>query len=54
MDIAALRAALLIAARDLMRRDAGNGMLDLRFRIDAEDKGGSIVYSLRLKDLSSS
>ena len=45
----ALRAAVLITARDLLSRDAGNGMLDFRFRIDAEDDKGAIVYSLQLK-----
>ena len=48
-SLAALQTAVLLAARDLMARDAGNGMLDLRFRIDAEDEGGAIVYSLSLK-----
>jgi hypothetical protein len=52
-DLAALRAAVLITARDLMRRDAGDGMLDLRFRIDAEDERGTIVYSLQLRDVRS-
>ena len=49
-NLAALRAAVLIAARDLMRRDAVDGMLDMRFRIDAEDESGAIVYSLQLRD----
>jgi len=40
----------LITARELMRRDAGDGMLDMRFRIDAEDESGAIVYSLQLRD----
>ena len=48
-DLDALRTAVLIAARDLLNRDAGNGMLDSRFRIDAEDEEGAIVYSLRLE-----
>jgi len=48
-DLDALKTAVLIAARDLLNRDAGNGMLDSRFRIDAEDAEGSIVYSLRLE-----
>ncbi len=45
----ALRAAVLITARNLLTRDAGNGILDFRFRIDAEDESGAIVYSLQLK-----
>jgi hypothetical protein len=43
-----LRKAVLIAACDILKRDAGNGMLDGRFRIDAEDQSGSIVYSIDL------
>jgi len=49
-NLAALRDAVLITARDLMKRDAGDGMLDMRFRIDAEDESGAIVYSLQLRD----
>lgn len=45
----ALRAAVLITARDLLSRDAGNGSLDFRFRIDAEDEKGAVVYSLQLE-----
>ena len=53
-NLPSLRAAVLLAARDLLRRDAGDGMLDLRFRIDAEDEGGAIVYSLPLREVRSS
>jgi hypothetical protein len=52
-DMAALQAAVLITARDLMKHDAGDGMLDMRFRIDAEDESGAIVYSLQLRDVRS-
>lgn len=48
-SIAALHSALLTAARDLLKRDAGNGTLDFRFRIDAEDESGAIVCSVRLE-----
>jgi hypothetical protein len=41
-----LRAAVLFAARDLMAGDIRNGVIDLLFRIDAEDEGGAIVYTL--------
>jgi len=51
--MAALQAAVLITARDLMKHDAGDGMLDMRFRIDAEDESGAIVYSLQLRDVRS-
>ena len=42
----ALRKAVLAAARDLMCGDLVTGVLDFRFRIDAEDQDGVIVYSL--------
>src|SRR3954447_9782653 len=45
-DIEALRTAVLFAARDLIAGDIRNGIVDLRFRIDAEDANGTIVYSL--------
>ena len=47
--IDALRAAVLTTARDLLSREGGNGRLDFRFRIDAEDEEGAVVYSLRLE-----
>jgi hypothetical protein len=49
-SLAALRNAVLIAARDLMIGDIRNGLLDLRFRIDAEDDAGTIIYSLSFED----
>jgi hypothetical protein len=48
-SLEALRDAVLIKARDLLSRDAGNGTLDFRFRIDAEDEYGAIVYSIQLE-----
>ena len=44
-----LRNAVLLSARDLMVGDIAKGILDLRFRIDAEDEAGQIVYSLPFK-----
>ncbi len=41
-----LRAAVLFAAREVMTDDIRNGVLDLRFRIDAEDGAGTIVQAL--------
>jgi hypothetical protein len=41
-----LRAAELFNARDLMAADLRNGVLDFRFRIDAEDEQGTLVYTL--------
>ncbi len=45
----ALRKAVLVAARDLMCGDMVAGILDFRFRIDAEDEAGAIVYTLAFK-----
>jgi hypothetical protein len=42
----AMRKAVLGTARDLMCGDMARGLLDLRFRIDAEDEHGVIVYTL--------
>jgi hypothetical protein len=48
-DIEALRTAVLFTARDLMAGDIRNGMIDLRFRIDAENENGQVVFSLPFK-----
>ena len=48
-SVEALRKAVLVAARDLMTGDIREGVLDFRFRIDAEDEAGVIVYSLPFK-----
>ena len=40
---------MLFTARDLMSGDIRNGIVDLRYRIDAEDATGSIVYTLPFK-----
>jgi hypothetical protein len=45
----ALRKAVLVTVRDLMCGDMVAGVLDLRFRIDAEDVDGLIVYTLPFK-----
>lgn len=45
-DLDGLRKAVLIAARDLMSADLKGGVIDFRFRIDAEDRNGVIVYTL--------
>ncbi|HEX9954743.1 MAG TPA: hypothetical protein VGB48_05950 [Allosphingosinicella sp.] len=44
-----LRKAVLATARDLMCGDMIAGVLDFRFRIDAEDADGVIVYTLPFK-----
>jgi hypothetical protein len=48
-DLEALKAAVLFTARDLMAGDIRNGIVDFRYRIDAEDQHGSIIYSLPFK-----
>ena len=48
--LAALRTAVMMTIRDLMCGDVRNGLIDLRFRIDAEDEAGNIVYSLAFDD----
>ena len=49
-DMDDLRRAVLIAARDLICGDAISGEIDMRFRIDAEDRDGVIVYTLAFKE----
>jgi len=49
LSVDALRDAVLIQARNILTRDAGEGSLDFRFRIDAEDESGCVVHSLRLE-----
>jgi hypothetical protein len=44
-----LRTAVLVSVRDLLAGDMRNGVIDFRFRIDAEDADGKIVYSLPFK-----
>lgn len=46
----ALREHVLTSARDLMTGDVRRGVIDLRFRIDAEDEQGAIVHTLPFKD----
>ena len=45
-DMDELRKKVLIAVRDLISGDVKGGLIDLRFRIDAEDRQGVIVYTL--------
>ena len=49
-DLDELRKKVLLAARDLISGDAVSGVIDMRFRIDAEDRDGVIVYSLAFKE----
>ena len=48
-DMEALRNGVLFTVRDIMAGDIRNGVLDLRFRIDAEDEGGELVHSMPFK-----
>ena len=48
-NLSALRNAVLFTARDVLIGDLRDGVLDLRFRIDAEDETGRIVYTLPFK-----
>jgi hypothetical protein len=45
----ALRKAVLLNVRSLICGDVTNGLIDLRFRIDAENAAGEIVYTLPFK-----
>lgn len=45
-DFNALKHAVITAARDVMSADIRNGIVDLRYRIDAEDDAGRMVYTL--------
>lgn len=48
-DLAALRKAVLHTARDLICGDVESGVIDFRFRIDAANDTGQIVYTLPFK-----
>jgi hypothetical protein len=48
-DMDSLKKAVLFSARDLMAGDVREGIIDFRYRIDAEDENGRIVYSLPFK-----
>jgi hypothetical protein len=45
-DLDDLRKKVMIAVRDLISGDVRSGVVDLRFRVDAEDRDGLIVYTL--------
>jgi hypothetical protein len=49
-DLDQLRKAVLLAARDMISGDAIGGEIDMRFRIDAEDRDGMVVYTLGFKE----
>jgi len=49
VDLEAVRQSVMRAARDILAGDLRNGVVDLRYRIDAENEVGAIVYSLAFK-----
>jgi hypothetical protein len=48
-NMEAIRRNVMNAARDILCGDLRNGVIDLRYRIDAEDELGKIVYTLAFK-----
>ena len=48
-DMDAVRNAVMVNARDLIAGDVRNGLVDFRYRIDAENEAGQVVYSLPFK-----
>jgi len=48
-SLKALQDGVLFTVRDLLSCDFRRGMLDLRFRIDAEDGKSKIVHTLPFK-----
>jgi hypothetical protein len=49
-DMEALRKTVLAEARELMAGDLkSGGVIDLRYRIDAEEPDGNVVYTLPFK-----
>jgi hypothetical protein len=44
-----LRNVVMRNARDTIAGDVQNGVIDFRFRIDAENEAGQVVYSLPFK-----
>lgn len=49
-DRDSLRKVVLQNARDLIAGDVMRGIIDLSFRIDAEDASGTLVHSLSFAD----
>ena len=48
-DMDSLRLAVMKNARDTIAGDVQNGLVDFRYRIDAENEAGQVVYSLPFK-----
>jgi hypothetical protein len=49
VDLDAVRENVMAAARDILGGDLRVGVMDLRYRIDAENELGAIVYTLPFK-----
>jgi hypothetical protein len=50
-DLEAVKKTVLRGARDTIAHDIkSDGVLDLRYRIDAENEDGEIVHTLAFKD----
>lgn len=45
-DLEAVRACVMKSARDVIAGDVHRGVVDFRYRIDAETEDGQVVYSL--------
>jgi hypothetical protein len=48
-SLEAVKSAVLASARDVMVGDLKKGLLDLRYRIDAENMAGAIIFTLPFK-----
>jgi hypothetical protein len=48
-DLSALKKAVVETARDLIAGDVRGGLVDFRYRIDAHDESGALIYSLPFK-----
>lgn len=49
VDLDAVRHSTMAAVRDILSSDLRTGVMDLRYRIDAENERGAIVYTLPFK-----
>jgi hypothetical protein len=49
-DIDAVRNKVMTAARDVLVGDLRTGVMDLRYRIDAENEGGEVIHTLAFKN----
>ena len=50
LDLDALRAGVLKNVRDVMSGDIRLGVIDFRYRVEAEDEAGTVVHTLHFKD----